>query len=44
MSKNEGKVMSLPGVKHQGTKAFGNRVLRNRKRNKLAKKSRRKNR
>jgi len=44
MSRNEGEVRTLKGVKHDGTTAFGNRVLRNRRREKAARKARRKNR
>jgi hypothetical protein len=44
MSRNEGEIGRLKGVKHDGTKAFGKRVLKNRSRNKAARKARRKQR
>ena len=44
MSRNEGKMHKLAGVRHDGTTAFGKRVLKNRKKAKASKKARKRNR
>ena len=41
---NDGAIHQLAGVRHDGTTAFGKRVLKNRKKAKAAKKSRKRNR
>ena len=44
MSKTEGRFVDIPGLKHQGTVAFGNRVTKRRKNAKASKQARRRNR
>ncbi len=44
MSRNDGPMMSAPGIKHRGTKKFINQVTKRKKKAKVSKQASKKNR